>query len=105
MKISVVSAINNKSKTITDKRSILLVSGIIIVAASLLFVYLIFYTSPEYHMEMVKIITITESGCIAETLYGHAVNIGDRKHKPGQYVYTLVDQKVKQHAALMNPTS
>ena len=46
-------------------------------------------------MEMVKIITITESGCIAETLDGHAVNIGNCKHNPGQYVDTLVDQKVK----------
>ena len=100
-----MSAINNKPKKTTDKRSILLVAGIIAVAASSLFAYLMFYTSPEHNMEMVKIIAITENGCIAETLDGYSVNIGDCKLQPGQYVDALVDQKVKERAALMNPTS
>ena len=99
-----MSAINNKPKKTTDKHSILLVGGIIAVAASSLFAYLMFYTSPEHNMEMVKVIAITESGCIAETLDGYAVNIGDCKIQPGQYVDALVDQKVKERATLMNPT-
>ena len=105
MKINTMSAINNKPKKTTDKHSVLLVGGIIAVAASLLFAYLMFYTSPEHNMEMVKIIAVTENGCIAETLDGHSVNIGDCTAQPGQYVDALVDQKVKERAALMNPTS
>ena len=62
-----------------------------------------FYTSPEHTMEMVKIIAITENGCIAETMDGFAVNIGNCNGNPGQYVNALVDQKIKERAAAMNP--
>jgi len=64
-----------------------------------------FYTAPEENMEMVKIIAVTENGCIGETMDGFAVNIGDCNGKPGQYVNALVDQKTKERAALMNPTN
>ena len=56
-------------------------------------------------MEMVKIIAVTEEGCIAETLDGFSVNIGDCNGEPGQYVDAPVDQKAKERAAAMNPTS
>jgi hypothetical protein len=54
---------------------------------------------------LVKIIAITESGCIAETMDGFAVNIGDCNGEPGKYINALVDQKTKERAALMNPTN
>ena len=64
-----------------------------------------FYTAPETNMELVKIIAITDEGCIGETFDGFSVNIGDCNTQPGQYVDALVDQKVKDRAAAMNPTS
>jgi len=91
---------NKKSST----NSTLIIGGVIALAAVLLLTYLMFYTTPEHNMEMVKIIAITENGCIAETLDGFAVNIGDCYGEPGQYVNALVDQKTKERAALMNPT-
>jgi hypothetical protein len=38
------------------------------------------YLVPEENMELVKIIAITEAGCIVETLDGFAINIGIVKH-------------------------
>jgi len=66
---------------------------------------MMFYTAPETNMELVKIIAITDEGCIGETFDGFSVNIGDCNTQPGQYVDALVDQKVKDRAAAMNPTS
>ncbi len=63
------------------------------------------YTAPEENMELVKVIAITESGCIGETLDSFAVNIGNCQAQPGQYVMALVDKKTKERAAAMNPTS
>ena len=77
----------------------------IAIGAGLLFAYLMFYTAPTESMELVKIMAVTESGCIAETLDGYSVNVGDCNAQPGQYIDALVDQKVKERAAAMNPTS
>jgi len=100
-----MSAINHKqSKKSSGKNSILIVGGVIAVASVSLFAYLMFYTAPEETMELVKVIAVTESGCIGETLDGYSVNIGNCQAQPGQYVDTPVDQKVKERAALMNPT-
>jgi flagellar basal body-associated protein FliL len=99
-----MSAVNNQSKNTSNKNPILIIGAIVVVAV-LLFAYLMFYTAPEENMELVKIIAITEDGCIAETLDGFAVNIGDCNAKSGQYIDALVDQKTKERAALMNPTS
>lgn len=98
-----MSGINKQSRT-SSKNSLLIVGGIIAIASVLLFVYLMWYVSPEENIETVKIIAITESGCIAETLDGFAVNIGDCKAQPGKYISARVDQKTKERAALMNPT-
>jgi len=68
-----------------------------------LFAYLMFYTAPETSIEMVKIIAVTESGCIGETLDGYSVNVGDCNVQPGQYIDALVDQKVKDRTTAMNP--
>ena len=85
--------------------SIFLVGGVIAAGAIILFAYLMFFTAPEQNMEMVKVIAVTEAGCIAETLDGFSVNIGDCQAQPGQSVMALVDQKAKERAAAMNPTS
>ena len=50
-------------------------------------------------------IKVTDVGCIAETFDGFAVNIGDCKVKQSEYVNAVIDKKVKEVAAAMNPTS
>ena len=100
-----MSAINYKPKKSSDKRSLLIVSGILTAIGLSLFTYLMFYTAPEETTEWVKVIAVTESGCIAETLDGFAVNIGDCNAQEGAMVLAVVDQKVKQRAAAMNPTN
>jgi len=81
-----MSAVNNQPKIPSNKNSTFIVGGVIAIVAVLLFVYLMFYTAPEHNMETVKIIAVTENGCIAETLDGFAVNIGDCQAQPGEYV-------------------
>ena len=93
----------NKANSSSSKKSTLVVGGVIAIGAVLLFAYLMFYTAPEENIELVKIIAITEEGCIAETLDGFAVNIGDCQAQPDQYVNALVDKKLKERAAAMNP--
>lgn len=100
-----MSAMNNRSDKKSSKNSTLIIAGVIALGASLLFAYLMFYTAPAEKMEIVKIIAITGEGCVAETLDGHAVNIGNCNAQPGQYIDALVDQKTKERAALMNPTN
>ena len=78
--------------------------GIVVVAATL-FAYLMWYVAPAENMELVKIVAVTAEGCIGETFDGYAVNIGDCNAEPGQVINALVDQKAKERAALMNPTS
>jgi len=95
-------SMNNESKK--NYTSVLLVSGIIAAGAILLFMYLMWYVAPEQTVERVKIIAITDDGCIAETPDGFAVNIGKCYGDPGDYTLAEVDQKVKERAALMNPT-
>ncbi|KAF6245545.1 hypothetical protein C6989_03400 [Nitrosopumilus sp. b2] len=63
------------------------------------------YVAPEENLESVKIVAVTESGCIGETYDGYAVNIGACDASPGEWVTAAVDQKAKERAALMNPTS
>jgi len=100
-----MSAVNNRSDKKSSKNSTLIIAGVIALGASLLFAYLMFYTAPAERMEIVKIVAITEDGCVAETMDGHAVNIGNCNAQPGQYVDALVDQKIKERATLMNPTN
>jgi len=100
-----MSAVNNRSNNKSGKNTTLIIAGVIALGAGLLFVYLMAYTAPAEKMEMVKIIAITNEGCIAETMDGFSVNIGDCNGEPDQYVNALVDQKIKERAALMNPTN
>jgi len=100
-----MSAVNNTSDKKSSKNGTFIIAGVIAIGAGLLFAYLMFYTAPTETMELVKVIAVTDDGCVAETMDGHAVNIGDCNAKPGQYVDALVDQKTKERAALMNPTN
>jgi len=99
-----MTAVGGKSNKKSGKNSTFIIAGVIAIGAGLLFAYLMFYTAPEETKELVKIIAVTNDGCVAETMDGYAVNIGDCNAKPGQYVDALVDQKTKERAALMNPT-
>ena len=100
-----MAAINTQSSKKSGKNSTFIVSGVLALAGGLLFAYLMFYTAPEENFELVKIVAITDEGCIAETLDGFSVNIGECNAQPGEYVDALVDQKIKDRAAAMNPTS
>ena len=100
-----MSAINRQPSKKSGKNTTFIIAGAIALVAVLLFAYLMFYTAPVETMELVKIIAVTDDGCVAETMDGFAVNIGDCNAKPGQYVDALVDQKTKERAALMNPTN
>lgn len=82
-----------------------MIFGVIIAVAVSLFAYLMFYTAPEEIEERVKIIANTDEGCIVETLDGYAINIGPCEFEPNEYVIAPIDQKLKERAALMNPTS
>ena len=83
----------------------LIVGGVIAAVAVSLFAYLMFYTAPEHIEEQVKVIANTDEGCIVETLDGYAINIGPCDFEPDEYVIAPIDQKLKERAALMNPTS
>jgi len=99
-----MSAINRQPKKASGKNALLIVGGVIAIGAILLFAYLMWYVAPEENIERVKIVAVTEAGCIAETSDGFAINIGTCLDKPGEYVLASVDQKTKERAALMNPT-
>ena len=103
-----MSAINrqpNKTNNSSNIKSLAIVGGVIAIGAVLLFAYLMWYVAPEENLESIKIVAVTESGCIGETYDGYAVNIGACDASPGEWVTAYVDQKVKERAALMNPTS
>ena len=100
-----MSAVNNQSRNQSNKKSIFIIGGVILVGAVLLLSYLMWYVSPEEYVERVKVIAVTDAGCIAETFDGYAVNIGNCKVQQGEYVNAVIDKKVKERAAAMNPTS
>ena len=102
--MSAISYPKKSSEKHSDVKSLVIVGGIIALAALGLFAYLMWFVSPMETTELVKIIAITENGCIAETLDGFAANIGDCDAQPGDYVSAAVDQKAKERAIAMNPS-
>ena len=100
-----MAAINRQSDKKSGKNSTLIIGGVFAIIGGLLFAYLMFFTAPEANMEMVKIVAVTDSGCIAETMDGYSVNVGNCNAQPGQYIDAPVDQKTKDRAAAMNPTN
>ncbi len=100
-----MSAINNRESKKSGMNSMILVGGIIAAGAIVLFAYLMFFTAPEENLERVTIIAVTDDGCIGETVDGFSVNIGECQAQPGESILAPVDQKAKERAAAMNPTS
>ena len=102
-----MSAINNskKSEKRSNSKDIAIVGGIIAIGAMLLFAYLMWYVAPEEVVQRVKVVAVTEAGCIGETYDGYAVNIGECDVEPGEYTIAPVDEKLKDRAAQMNPTN
>ena len=96
-------ASENKKST-SSKKSMIMVVGIIAGIALVGVSYMTIFVEPELIEEQVKVIAVTESGCIAETLDGFAVNIGQCDAQPGDILMAPVDQKVKERAMAMNPS-
>ena len=88
-----------------NKSSTGFIAGVIVVVGVALFAYLMWYVSPEENIERVKVVAVTESGCIAETMDGYPVNIGNCQAQPGDFIDAPVDQKTKERQDLMNPTT
>ena len=99
------TAIKPMSQKSSEKKSLLIISGILAAVALSLVAYMLFFTAPEEVMERVEIIAVTEADCIAETVDGFAVNIGPCQAQEGDFIIAPVDQKVKERAAAMNPTN
>ena len=97
-----MSAISKPKKS--SIKSYAIISGVLAAIGVSLFVYLMWYVSPQEVLEPVKIIAVTDAGCIGETSDGYPVNIGQCDAQPGDVVYHHVDQKVKERQDLMNPT-
>lgn len=81
-----------------------IVGGVIAGVAIALFAYLMFYTAPDLVTERVKLIANTPNGCIVETSDGFAVNVGACQGNPGDFIVASYDAKLKERAAMMNPT-
>ncbi|MGH1522054.1 MAG: hypothetical protein ACRBB2_06825 [Nitrosopumilus sp.] len=86
-----------------NKTTIQVFIGVIVIA-TVLFLYLTWYVSPDDVTEKVKVIANTEDGCIAESDDGFAVNIGKCDARAGDIIVATYDAKIKERAILMNPT-
>lgn len=102
--MSAIKGQPNKVKSSSNTKSLLIVGGVIVIVAVVLFAYLMWYVAPDEYIERVMVIANTEAGCIAETFDGFAVNIGDCDVQQGEYVDAIIDKKLKERAAAMNPT-
>lgn len=98
-----MSAFNPGTKK-SDRKSVLIICGVIGAGSVLLFVYLMWYVAPVENIERVRVVAVTKDGCIVETTDGFAVNIGDCNAEPDEYIVAPIDKKVRERAALMNPT-
>ena len=101
--MSAIKGQPNKANSSSSKKSLLVVSGVIAIVAVLLFAYLMWYVAPDEYIERVEVIANTQAGCIAETFDGFAVNIGECNVQQGEYVDAVIDKKLKERAAAMNP--
>ena len=104
MYMSAIKRQPNKSSSSSSNKSLFMVVGIIGLIAALGLTYMVLYVTPDVYSERVQVIAVTDSGCIAETFDGFAVNIGDCQAEEGEYVNALIDKKIKDRAAAMNPT-
>lgn len=88
-----------------NKKSLVIIAGIIVAVGISLFAYLMFYVSPDLVTERVKVVANTADGCIAESSDGFSVNIGPCDAEPGDFIVGTYDAKIKERRALMNPTT
>ena len=91
-------------KPTSSIKSMILIGGILGGIALVGVGYMLVFVEPEMVEERVKVIAVTESGCIAETFDGYAVNIGQCNAQPGDILIAPVDQKLKEREYAMNPT-
>lgn len=96
--------ISSRGNSTSGNKSMIMIVGIIAGTALAGLSYMTLFVEPEYIEERVKVIAVRESGCIAETFDGFAVNIGQCDAKPGDIIIAPVDKKVKDRAMAMNPT-
>jgi len=89
----------------SNKKSLVIICGILAAIGISLFAYLMWYVSPDVKIESVKIISVTEYGCIAETSDGFPVTISLCDAEVGEFISALIDQKTKERQASMNPTT
>lgn len=89
----------------SNKKSLVIICGILATIGISLFTYLMWYVSPDVKIERVKIISVTEDGCIAETPDGFPVKISPCDAEVGEFISAPIDQKTKERQALMNPTT
>jgi len=99
-----MSAVQPKKQT-SGIKSLVVVGGIIAIVAVSLVVYLMWYTASDEIVEIVKVVAVTENGCVVETFDGYAFTIEKCDAESGEVFNTPIDQKVKERALLMNPTS
>ncbi len=96
--------VSENKKSTSSKKSMIMIVGIIAGIALASVSYMTIFVEPELIEEQVKVIAVTESGCIAETFDGFAVNIGQCNAQPGDVLMAPVDQKVKERDMAMNPS-
>jgi flagellar basal body-associated protein FliL len=96
------ASVNKKSTS--SKKSFILIGAILGGIALVGLGYMFVFVEPELVEERVKVIAVTETGCVGETFDGYAVNIGQCYAQPGDIIMTPVDQKLKERAYAMNPT-
>ena len=99
-----MSSIQPKKQT-SGTKSLVMIGGVIAIVAISLTVYLMWYTASDEIVESVKVIAVTGQGCVVETFDGYAFTIEKCNAEPGEIFNTPIDQKVKERALLMNPTS
>ena len=90
---------------VKNNKTIVLAFSLVGVIACSLFLYLMWYVSPSTVLETVKVIAVTDEGCIVETMDGYPFNIGSCNAEAGDFISAEVDSKVKERELLMNPTN
>lgn len=82
-----------------------IIGGVIAAVALALFGYLMWYVAPAEVTESVKLIAITNEGCVMETRDGFAITIPSCEGELGDTIVVTYDPKIKERAAAMNPTN
>jgi len=84
-------------------KNYVLILGAIILVAVFGVSYMMWFTSPNYVVQTVTIIANTENGCIAETMDGFSVNIGQCDVQPNDIISAKYDINTLKREIAMNP--